>query len=131
MYRERLDEIRRERGFTKKRWAEESGVSIDAIDSILHPDNPDKCSPKVNTLEDLCRPLGVELWEIFYIGDKSLVALQSELTTLREERDKLFADNAVLLSDNGTLKQKVDDLKDELLDTHRHYNKLKTIKEAP
>jgi transcriptional regulator with XRE-family HTH domain len=126
MYRDRLDEIRKERGFTKKRWSEESGVSIDAIDDIIHPDNPDKCSPKVSTLEILCRPLGVELWEIFYIGDKSLVALQSELTTLREERDKLFADNAVLLSDNGTLKQKVDDLKDELLDTHRHYNKLKS-----
>lgn len=123
MYRERLDEIRRERGFTKKRWAEESGVSIDTIDSILHPDNPDKCSPKVNTLEDLCRPLGIELWEIFYVGEKSLVAMQSELVLLREERDGLIADKAVLDSRVKELDSLVYDLKDELLDIYRSKNK--------
>ena len=123
MYRERLDEIRRGRGFTKKRWAEESGVSIDTIDSILHPDNPDKCSPKVNTLEDLCRPLGVELWEIFYVGEKSLVAMQSELVLLREERDGLIADKAVLDSRVKELDSLVYDLKDELLDIYSSKNK--------
>ena len=123
MYRERLDEIRRERGFTKKRWAEESGVSIDTIDSILHPDNPDKCSPKVNTLEDLCRPLGIELWEIFYVGEKSLVAMQSELAILREERDGLIADKAVLEARAKELDSLVYDLKDELLDIYRSKNK--------
>jgi transcriptional regulator with XRE-family HTH domain len=125
MYRERLEEIRRERGLTKKRWAEESGVSLDAIDSILHPDNPDKCSPRVNTLEDLCRPLGVELWEIFYVGEKSLVAMQSELVSLREERDKLIADNAVLDARVKDTEANVSKLKDELLDAYRYYNKMK------
>ena len=124
MYRERLEEIRRERGLTKKRWAEESGVSLDAIDSILHPDNPDKCSPRVNTLEDLCRPLGIELWEIFYVGEKSLVAMQSELVLLREERDKLIADKAVLDARVKELDALVYELKDELLDIYRSKNKI-------
>ena len=125
MYRDRLDEIRKERGFTKKRWSEESGVSIDAIDDIIHPDNPDKCSPKVNTLEELCRPLGVALWEVFYVGDHDLPAMAAELAALRAERDVLRSDNATLLATAQALKEKIDQLKDELIDTHRHYNNIK------
>ena len=125
MYRDRLDEIRKERGFTKKRWSEESGVSIDAIDDIIHPDNPDKCSPKVNTLEELCRPLCVALWEVFYVGDHDLPAMAAELAALRAERDVLRSDNATLLATAQALKEKIDQLKDELIDTHRPYNNIK------
>ncbi len=125
MYREKLDEFRREKKITHKRWSEESGVSIDTISRIIHPDNPDKDSPKVNTLEDLCKPLGVELWEIFYIGDKSLVSLQAEVNALRAERDSLLIENGALKDKVETLRDKVDMLKDEIIAMLNHYIRAK------
>ena len=125
MYRDRLEELRKEKGLSNKKWAEESGVSIDTITRIIHPENPDKDSPRVNTLQDLCNALGVELWEIFYIGSTSLVALQAEIALLKSERDSLLADNAVLKGKIDSLKDKIDSLKDDIIDTHKYYNNLK------
>ena len=71
MYRDKLEEIRKAKGISNKRWSEESGVSLDTIGRIIRPENPEKDSPRVSTLEDLCEVLGVELWEIFYVGDRS------------------------------------------------------------
>jgi transcriptional regulator with XRE-family HTH domain len=125
MYRERLDEIRKEKGISCKRWSEESGVSIDTITRILRPENPDKDSPRVNTLEDLCRALGVELWEIFYIGEKSFVALQAELMALREERDSLFAETVRQKLKIEELRDKADYFRDEVIAVHNYYIKNK------
>lgn len=132
MYRKRLEEIRKEKGFTNKRWSEESGVSIDTITRILHPENPVKDSPRVSTLEDLCKPLGIELWEIFYIGATSLVSLQAEIDKLKDERDALIAENGALQNTVETqkakiesLRDKVDSLKDDIIATHNYYNKIK------
>lgn len=125
MYRERLLELRDERKLTNKKWAELSGVSIDTISRILKPDNPEKDSPKVSTLEELCEVLEVELWEIFYIGDKSLVSLQAEIALLKEERDALLAENAVQKDKIETLRDKMDTLKDELIAVHNYYIKQK------
>ena len=123
MYRERLEELRKEKNITNKKWSEESGVSIDTIARILHPENPEKDSPRVNTLEDLCKPLGVELWEIFYMGDRSFVSLQAELIALKAERDALLVDNGALKDKVETLRDKVDSLKDEIIDIHNYYIK--------
>lgn len=119
MYRDKLDEVRKEKGMSNKQWSLESGVSVDTITRIIHPDNPDKDSPKVNTLEDLCKPLGKELWEIFFIGDTSFVSMHSELIALRAERDALLADNAVLRDKVTTLRDKNDELKDDLISLQR------------
>lgn len=126
MYRCRLEELRKEKGYSYKKWSEESGVSIDTINRIIHPENPDKDSPRVNTLEDLCRPLGVELWEIFCLGDKSFVALQAEIIALKSERDTLLADKAVLEARTDELKIRVSELKDDIIDTHKYYMKTRT-----
>lgn len=123
MYRDRLEELRKEKGISNKKWAEESGVSVDTIDRIIHPENPDKDSPRVNTLENLCKVLGVELWELFYTGEKSLVILQAEVEALRNERDGIIAENGALKNKVETLQNKVDNLKDEVIDTHRYYMK--------
>ena len=123
MYRDRLEELRKEKNITNKKWSEESGVSIDTIARITHPENPEKDSPRVNTLEDLCKPLGVELWEIFYMGDKSFVSLQAELLALKAERDALLVENGALKDKVETLRDKVDALKDEIIDTHNYYIK--------
>jgi transcriptional regulator with XRE-family HTH domain len=123
MYRNRLEELRKEKNITNKKWSEESGVSIDTIARILRPENPDKDSPRVNTLEDLCKPLGVELWEIFYMGDRSFVSLQAELIALKAERDALLIDNGALKDKVENLRNKVDALKDEIIDVHNYYIK--------
>ena len=115
MYRCRLEEIIKEKRISNKQLAEESGVSTDTISRIIHPENPDKDSPRVNTLEDICKVLGVELWELFYIGDRSFVALQAEIAILKSERDDLVAKNAILNDKVGTLRDKVDSLKDDLI----------------
>ena len=116
MYRCRLEELRKEKGLTIKKWSEESGVSVDTISRIIDPENPEKDSPRINTLEDLCKPLGVELWEIFYLGDRSFVSLQSEIIALKTEHDNLVAENAVLKTQVETLREKNDALKDQIID---------------
>lgn len=123
MYREKLLEIKKEKGITTKQWAEESGISVDTINRILHPENPLKDSPRINTLEDLCKPLGVELWEVFYMGDRSLVDLQAEILALKSERDTLLTENGALKDKVEVLRDKVDALKDEIIEVHRHYLK--------
>lgn len=128
MYRDKLEEIRLEKKVSNRKWSEDSGVSLDTISRIIHPQNPDKDSPKVNTLEDLCRALGVEVWEIFYTGNTSLVSLQVEIESLKAERDALIAENGALKNHAETLRDKVDSLrdkvdslKDEIIATHNYY----------
>lgn len=121
MYRCMLEELRKTKGLSYKKWSEESGVSVDTISRIIHPENPDKDSPRVNTLEDLCTPLGVELWEIFYLGDRNLLSLQAEIATLKTERDELLAENAVMKTQIECLRDKNDSLKDQIIEVHNYY----------
>ena len=116
MYRDRLEELRKEKGISNKKWAEESSVSVDTIDRIIHPENPEKDSPRVNTLENLCKVLGIELWELFYTGDKSLVVLQAEIHSLNTERDALLEENGALKKEVETLRSRVDSLTDVIID---------------
>lgn len=125
MYRDKLEEFIKKKGISNKKLSEQSGVSLDTIGRIIRPENPDKDSPRVNTLEDICEALDVELWEIFYVGDRSFVDLQAELTSLKAEHDALVAENAVLKNKVESLRDKVDTLKDDLIATHNYYNKLK------
>ena len=115
MYRDRLEELRKEKGISNKKWAEESGVSVDTIDRIIHPENPEKDSPRVNTLENLCKVLGIELWELFYTGDKSFVVLQAELLALKAERDVLIAKNGALEKEAEALRSRVDSYTDVII----------------
>lgn len=116
MYRERLEELRKEKGFSYKKWAEESGVSVDTLDRIVHPENPEKDSPRISTLEQVIKPLGVELWELFYMGSTSLVSLQNEINTLRTERDSLLVENGALKDKVETLTARMDVLKDQMIE---------------
>lgn len=125
MYRDRLKEFIKEKGIPFKKLAEDSGVSVDTISRIIHPKNPIKDSPHVNTLEDLCKVLGVELWELFYLGDRSFVSLQAEIATLKADRDSLLTENGALKDKVETLRDKVDSLKDEIISIHNYYIKQK------
>lgn len=123
MYRDKLVEFKQEKGISTKQWSVESGVSVDTIHRIIHPEHLDKDSPKVNTLEDLCKPLGRDLWELFYTGNTSLVSLQAEIASLKAERDDLVAENAVLKAKVESLRDKNDVLKDQIIEVHNYYIK--------
>lgn len=125
MWRDKLIEIKKEKNITTKTWSEASGVPIDTINRIINSKKVKTDSPRIDTIEDLCRGLGVEVWEVFYLGDKSLVSLQVELNNLKAERDELVAEKAVLSDKVETLKDKVDTLKDNIIEVHNFYNKLK------
>ncbi len=116
MYRDRIEEIRIEKGLTLKQLSELSGVSLDTLSRIQHPENPDKDSPRIITLEQICKAFGIELWELFYTGNTSLVALQAEITALKAERDGLIADVAVQKEKNEQSAIKIDELKDKLIE---------------
>lgn len=115
MYRDKLLEIVKAKGLTFKKWSELSGVSLDTITRVIHPEHPDKDSPRVATLEVLCKPLGIELWELFYMGDQSFVDLQAELAILKNERDTLVAANGALNAKVELLRDKVDSLTDIII----------------
>lgn len=122
MYRDKLEEIRKAKGISYKQWDDLSGVSVDTICRIIHPENAEKDSPRVNTLDKLCAALGVELWEIFYTGDQSFVVAQAELAALRAERDALIAEKAVLTEKVYSLRERNEALKDELLELYKHHH---------
>lgn len=122
MYRDKLEEIRKAKGISYKQWDEMSGVSVDTICRIIHPDNADKDSPRVNTLDKLCAALGVELWEIFFTGDHSFVVAQRELAEMHAEKERLIAENAVLNEKVHSLWERNEALKDELLELYKHHH---------
>ena len=115
MYRDKIRELMMEKGISNKQMAMESGVSTDTLSRIMYPDNPEKDSPHVSTLERICKSLGVELWELFYIGEKSLVGLQAELTAVRAERDELIAEKAKLAERTAQQQERIDGLIDNML----------------
>lgn len=115
MYRDNVEKYRKLKGITNKRLAEESGVSVDTIDRIIHPENPLKDSPRVNTLEDICKVLGIELWELFYAGDKF------EINILKSERDDLLKENSELKEQVQLYKEKIDLLKNEVILAQHYY----------
>lgn len=116
MYRDRIEELRKEKGLSCKQLSELSGVSLDTLSRIQHPENPEKDSPRINTLGDICKVFGIELWELFYTGTTSLVALQAEITALKAERDSLIAEVAVQKEKNEQSAIKIDELKDKLIE---------------
>ncbi len=104
-------------------WSEASGVSVDTITRVMNSKKVKTEAPRLDTIEDLCAGLGVEVWEIFYLGDKSLVSLHAEINTLKAERDALVADHAVQKDKIEALRDKVDALKDEIIAVHNYYIK--------
>ena len=95
MWRERMAEIKKEKGISTREWSERSGLSADTISRIMNSPKVKTDAPRIDTIEALCRGLGVEMWEVFYMGDRSFVSLQAENASLKAERDCLIAENAV------------------------------------
>ena len=121
MWRERLAEIKKEKGISTKEWSERSGLSVDTINRIMNSQKVKTEAPRLDTIEDMCKGLGVEMWEIFYMDDRSFVTLQAENAALKAERDQLIAENAVQREKIEEYREKVDTLKDEIISVHKYY----------
>ena len=128
MWRDKFIEIKKQKGVSTQTLADISGLSKDTIKRMLNTTIHQKEGPGIETIATLCSALGIEMWELFYVGDKSFVDLQAELAAMNVERDNLVADNAVLRNQVEELHKKIEELKDELLDTHRYYIKSKETK---
>jgi transcriptional regulator with XRE-family HTH domain len=116
MWRERMAEIKKEKGISTKVWSERSGLSVDTINRIMNSQKVKTDSPRLDTIEAMCIGLGVEVWEVFYMGDRSFVSLQAENASLKAERDCLIAENAVQRDKIDALREKVDSLKDIIIE---------------
>ena len=116
MWRDRMAEIKKEKGISTKVWSERSGLSVDTINRIMNSQKVKTDSPRLDTIEAMCIGLGVEVWEVFYMGDRSFVSLQAENASLKAERDCLIAENAVQRDKIDALREKVDSLKDIIIE---------------
>lgn len=125
MWRDKLLEIKKAKGISTKTMAERSGLPAETITRILTSKNIKTEDPRIHTISIMCDALGVELWEVFYQGDKGLVDLHAEIASLKAEHDALVAENGALKDRVETLRDRVDELKDELIATHNHYTKHK------
>lgn len=125
MFRDKLNAIKKEKGYTNKMISERtpSHIAVETINRALSKTSEEY--PRLDTLEEICIALEVELWEIFFTGDASFVPTQAEIMSLKTERDMLVMENALLKNRVETLRDKNDALKDEIIATHKYYIKLK------
>ena len=129
MWREKIIEAKKAKGLTTKMMSERSPSKMpeETITRIL---NGKTEFPRIDSVLDLCEQVGLSPWELFEettsrISDGSIVALQEEIEVLKFERDALLRENGVLNDKVETMRSTVEDLKDEIIATHRYYNKLK------
>lgn len=118
MWRDRILQAKVEKGITTKYMADYAQMSEKTVARMLSGVNAKK-GPFIDNVIMLGASVGLTPREIFsetglIVGDENLAILQAEVDQLRAERDKLVEENIVL-------RRKVDDLKDELIDTHRYY----------
>ena len=109
---ENINAIRKEKGITTRMMADRAELPLETIQRILDGTTE---NPRLDTMKRIADALEVELWELFFAGEKSFVAMRNELILLRTERDALVAENAVQKDKIETLKDKVDSLKDDLI----------------
>ena len=125
MYIENIIAAKNQLGISSAEMARRSklGLSERTIRRFLN--NETKCH-NIETVLDIAATVGLSEQEIVagtgaMITNVNVPALQVEIESLRAERDNAIAEIAVLRAANDELKTKVDNLKDELLETHKYY----------
>lgn len=85
MWKDRIIDIKKEKGISTREIADRSGVSVDTIHRITRRENVD--SIRLDTLTDIVeKGLGVELWEIFSAPMQAeITALKAEVASLKDE----------------------------------------------
>lgn len=133
MWLDRLNELKKSTGLSKKQIAERTNLPERTIIRIFSGETD---NPYVDTLHRIVTVLGGSLDDLLadtkvVVGEHSLATLKDSVETIAAERDLLVAENAMLKekvnalsSENEILKLKLLH-KEELLALHNYYNKIK------
>ena len=131
MWIEKLNNAISKSGMTNKQLAEKSHVSEKTIIRIRKSGGASQ--PSLDTLAELCSALETSLEDIFSESNARLAS--GELITLKNEVERLAAENGILVAENSMLKDKVSVLttevellrtklehKEEIIALHNFYN---------
>ena len=140
MWLDNLKELKKEKGMSVKQIAEKTNLPERTVNRIFSGDTD---NPYVDTLHRIVTALGGSLDCILadtkvVVGSADLKELQDENNKLKEEMDRIIAENALLSaevatlnnsncalsSENDMLRLKLEH-KEELLALHNYYNKLR------
>lgn len=128
MWRERIIEAKKAKGISIKTMAEKtpSHLTVETITRILNTKTED---PRIGTVLALGESVGLSSWELFadptaIVAYQGFVSLQTEVETLKAERDAILSENTELKNKVERLRDKIDTLHDEIIRLHSHYNKL-------
>ena len=84
MWRDRIAEIKREKGITTREISERSGVSVDTISRILKREDAE--APRIDTIAIIAeKGLGVSLGDIFAQDSAEIAELKAEVARLKDE----------------------------------------------
>jgi transcriptional regulator with XRE-family HTH domain len=140
MWLDNLKELKKEKGMSVKQIAEVTNLPERTVNRIFSGDTD---NPYVDTLHRIVTALGGSLDCILadtkvVVGSADLKELQDENNKLKEELERIIAENALLSaevatlnnsncalsSENDMLRLKLEH-KEELLALHNYYNKLR------
>jgi transcriptional regulator with XRE-family HTH domain len=140
MWLDNLKELKKEKGMSVKQIAEVTNLPERTVNRIFSGDTD---NPYVDTLHRIVTALGGSLDCILadtkvVVGSADLKELQDENNKLKEELDRIIAENALLSaevatlnnsncalsSENDILRLKLEH-KEELLALHNYYNKIR------
>ena len=127
MWLDKIIEAKKAQGITTKQMAERiKTLPEETIRRILTGKTQ---TPRVDTVLELGAAVGLSPYEIFeeassYLGGESYEALLVERDALADENKELRDKVVSLTHENEILQVKLE-LKEEIILTHNHYNKLK------
>ena len=131
MWRDKLNELKKERNATTKMIAEGTNSPHRTVERIFSGETE---NPSIDTLRRIVSYLGGSLDDIFaegsaVVGSRTMKVLQDELELAKAERDMLIAEAAIakdkiaaLSAENDLLKMEIK-YKDEIISLHNYYNK--------
>ena len=135
MWSDNLKELKKKTGMSVKQIAEKTGLPERTVVRIFSGETE---SPLMTTLIPIVNVLGGSLDEIFadtkaVVGTKNLVELQESLQAIQTEKERLIAENTILLNkvsvlnaENEIFKMKLRHKEEELKTIYDYYHKLKT-----
>ena len=135
MWLENLKELKKSKGMTTQQISDATKIPVSTLKRIFAGDTDD---PYISTIHKIVIALGGSLDHVLsdtnaILAPQSIVeakenanAAEAEKDALKEKVAALTTENAVLREKNEALLYKVDALKDEIIETHRHYIKLKS-----
>ena len=133
MWLDNLKELKKSSGMTSKQISDATKIPESTIKRIFGGITDD---PYVSTIQRIVIALGGSL--DYVLADTNAILSSNSIAEVKEtademaaERDMIIAENtdlkekiAALTAENAILKDKVDSLKDEIIETHHYYIKL-------